>query len=126
LDLAFKTLKEQEVYIPEVIEQTPPTVQPASVVPVTPVVTTVAPPQAPAGALPAAPKRILRPGSLAESSTGIQPTVRLGERTGRPPVALPMSAEEYAAIPTTQMRQRYAKDPEFKARVDAYWAAGGR
>ena len=103
LDLAFKILKEQEVYVPEVIE-TPPSAQPASVVPVAsaavaaPAVPTVSAPAAPAGALPAA-KRVLRPGSLAESSTGIQPSVRMPERLGQPPRVLPMSAEEYAAIP---------------------------
>ena len=130
LDLAFKILKEQEVYVPEVIE-TPPSAQPASVVPVAPAavaapaVPTVPAPAAPAGALPAA-KRVLRPGSLAESSTGIQPTVRLGDRTGAAPRALPMSAEEYSAIPAPVLKTRYNKEPEFKARVDAYWAAGGR
>jgi hypothetical protein len=128
LDLAFRTIKEQGVYVPEIIE-TPPTVQQAPVVPVTPVATpavpTVQAPAAPAGALPAA-KRILRPGSLAETSTGIQPTIRLGERTGQPPRVLPMSAEEYSSISAPVLKQRYSKEPEFKARVDAYWAAGGR
>ena len=130
LDLAFKILKEQEVYVPEVIE-TPPSAQPASVVPVAPAavaapaVPTVPAPAAPAGALPAA-KRMLRPGSLAESSTGIQPSVRMSERTGQPPRVLPMSAEEYSSINSATLKTRYAKEPEFKARVDAYWAAGGR
>ena len=125
LDLAFKILKEQEVYVPEVIE-TPPPAQPAFVVPVAAVaVPTVPAPAAPAGALPAA-KRMLRPGSLAESSTGIQPSIRMGERTGAAPRVLPMSAEEYSAIPAPVLKTRYNKEPEFKARVDAYWAAGGR
>lgn len=125
LDLAFKTLKEQEAYVPEVIE-TPPPAQPAFVVPVAPVVTPkVQTPAAPAGALPAA-KRILRPGSLAETSTGIQPSVRMPERLGQPPRVLPMSAEEYSSINSATLKTRYAKEPEFKARVDAYWAAGGR
>ena len=125
LDLAFKILKEQEVYVPEVIE-TPPPAQPAFVVPVAAVaVPTVPAPAAPAGALPAA-KRMLRPGSLAESSTGIQPSIRMGERTGAAPRVLPMSAEEYSSINSATLKTRYAKEPEFKARVDAYWAAGGR
>ena len=125
LDLAFKILKEQEVYVPEVIE-TPPPAQPAFVVPVAAVaVPTVPAPAAPAGALPAA-KRVLRPGSLAESSTGIQPSVRMPERLGQPPRVPPMSAEEYSSINSATLKTRYAKEPEFKARVDAYWAAGGR
>jgi hypothetical protein len=126
LDLAFKTLKEQEAYTPEVVQQAPPQTQPAPVVPVVAAaVPTVQAPAAPAGALPAA-KRILRPGSLAETSTGIQPTVRMGERTGAAPRVLPMSAEEYSSISAPILKQRYSKEPEFKARVDAYWAAGGR
>ena len=130
LDLAFKTLKDQDALF-EAPKETPPSAQPASVVPVAPaavaapVVPTVPALAAPAGALPAA-KRVLRPGSLAESSTGIQPTVRLGDRTGLAPRVLPMSAEEYSAIPAPVLKTRYNKEPEFKARVDAYWAAGGR
>jgi hypothetical protein len=130
LDLAFEVLLEQDGALldrPEP-QQEPPVAQPALVVPVAPVVVPVAPvvvPPAPTGALPAAP-RILRPGSLAESSTGIQPSVRMTERTGRPPAAQPMSAEEYAAIPAAEVSTRYRKDLVFKARVDAYWAAGGR
>ena len=130
LDLAFKTLKDQDALF-EAPKETPPSAQPASVVPVAPAavaapaVPTVPAPAAPAGALPAA-KRVLRPGSLAESSTGIQPSVRMPERLGQPPRVLPMSAEEYAAIPAPVLKTRYNKEPEFKARVDAYWAAGGR
>ena len=37
-----------------------------------------------------------------------------------------MDATEYASIGATDMRARYAKDPAFRARVDAYWAGGGR
>ena len=130
LDLAFKTLKDQDALF-EAPKETPPSAQPASVVPVAPAavaapaVPTVPAPAAPAGALPAA-KRVLRPGSLAESSTGIQPSVRMPERLGQPPRVLPMSAEEYSAIPAPVLKTRYNKEPEFKARVDAYWAAGGR
>jgi hypothetical protein len=38
----------------------------------------------------------------------------------------PMTAAEYAAMPVTILQDRYKKEPDFKNRVDAYWAAGGR
>jgi hypothetical protein len=128
LDLAYQTLKDQEVYVPETKSPEPPTVQPAPVVPVTPVVTPAVPvvaPKAPAGALPAA-GRVLRPGSSAENSTGIQPTVRLGARTGQPPQVQLMSAEEANSYSAADLKSKYLKDPIFKQRMDAYWAAGGR
>jgi hypothetical protein len=38
----------------------------------------------------------------------------------------PMTAAEYAATPVTVLQKRYKTDPDYKARVDAYWNEGGR
>jgi len=127
LDLAISTLKEQGALL-DAPPTPPPSVQPAPVVPVTPVVTPAAPvaaPKAPAGALPAA-GRVLRPGSSAENSTGIQPTVRLGARTGQASQVQPMTVEEANSYSAADLKTKYRTDPVFRARLEAYWAAGGR
>lgn len=133
LDLAFEVLLEQEGVLlerPEPQTTEPPPAQPAFVVPVavapvTPVVPTAQIPAVTPSALPG-PKRILRPGSLAETSTGIQPTVRLATNTGAAPRVQPMSAEEANSYTAADLKKKYNADPAFKARLDAYWASGGR
>jgi hypothetical protein len=76
----------------------------------------------------AAPAPVVRPASrkpLNNSSLGGGETsfVRRNTTPAKPAV---MTAAEYAATPVTELQSRYKKDPEYKARVDAYWAAGGR
>jgi hypothetical protein len=79
-------------------------------------------PQAPK----AAPAPAVRPVSRKplNSSGGDFRATRKNE-TG-PAKPTPMTAAEYAGLTSAILKQRYNKEPEFKARVDAYWAAGGR
>src|SRR5690348_8932191 len=133
LDRAFKELQTQGVLLdePEVQAPVQPAVQPASVVPVpavpaspsAPAPAAAAPsvtaPAAPASALPA-PVKVLRPGS---SSTAAMPTRRI-ESVNVAPRQVVLTVEEYHRIPATVMKQRYNREPEFKAAVDALIASG--
>jgi hypothetical protein len=128
LDRAYQELKAQGVLLEEPTETEvtvqPPT-QPASVVPVVaaPVAAPVVPaptPAAPAGALPA-PARVLRPGS--SSSTGITPTRRI--ESVSPTVHIDvLTVEAYNQIPAAIAKQRYLREPSFKAAVDKLIAEG--
>jgi hypothetical protein len=125
MDKAFVILKEQGVLLdpPEDESSQTPPAQPAYVVPVAvvpapvtpaPTVASVPTPVATPGALPATPERLLRPGS---SSTAAMPTRRIGSvSTGAPKVVL--TVEMYNATPASEVKQRYQRDPMYKAAVD--------
>ena len=131
MDKAYATLVEQGVLLdrPEQPStQVQPAAQPASVVSVAaaPAVTpaqaqasavpTNTPAATPAttGALPDA--RQLRPADRS-SSTGMQPTRRV-ENAGAV-VANVLTVEEYNRMPAATVKQRYQREPAFKAQVDA-------
>jgi hypothetical protein len=120
LDLSFDALKEQEVLVtrPEegvavpVIPQSRP--RPATFA----LPAAVPSPAAPQAQRPAAPLR--RP-TMHDPSR-----VSFARRSSAPIKAAPMTATEYQSISSSDMKEKYTKDANFKDRVDAYWAAGGR
>jgi hypothetical protein len=82
---------------------------------------------APSPAVPVAPQPTVplrRPTNGTSLNGGSTSSARL-EKFGKVTVA-PMTAAEYDAISSSDMKARYGKDANFKDRVDAYWQAGGR
>lgn len=134
MDKAFEILKEQDVLLSPLEDESssrPIVLQPASVVPVVTAVpaAAVAAPAVPvvtsptaaasASALPAAAK-VLRPGS---STTATMPTRRI-ESAPAARLAPVLTVEEYRAMPAAEAKRRYLQDPSFKAGLDALIASG--
>jgi hypothetical protein len=122
MTLAYSALLEQEALItqlPEVAEpefRTGPEQRPRTVfVPKSPPVES--PKAAPAPAARPVSRRPLN-GSFVDSRA-----TRMNTAPVKPTA---MTALEYHQISAADLKLRYGKDPDFKARVDAYWAAGGR
>jgi hypothetical protein len=124
LSLAFDALKEQGILVdrlPETEVETTAFVRPKPRPAFVP--RAAAPsPAAPVAPQPTAPLR--RPTNGTSLNGGSTSSARL-EKFGKVTVA-PMTAAEYHAISSSDMKTLYGKDANFKDRVDAYWQAGGR
>jgi len=124
LDLALSCLREQGVLVDRPadgeVEAPAPQASPRRVF------TPQAAPSAPVAPLAARPTAPVRRPLNNTSVNGPSQTRAREEVGGGAAKVKPMDAVEYASIGATDMRARYAKDPAFRARVDAYWAGGGR
>lgn len=121
LTKAFNALLEQEALLtslPEVTEPeftTGPAPKPRTVF--FPKAAPVEPPKA-------APAPAARPSRRPLNNSGIG--FREARMNTEPAKPQPMTAVEYAGFSAVELKTRYNRDEAFKARVDAYWAAGGR
>jgi hypothetical protein len=121
LQMAWDILREQGILVDRPAEGE--VEAPAVPTPSRRVITPAAAPAVPQTARPTPPLR--RPLNNTSVSGPSQTRAReeVGGGTAR---VTAMDATEYASIGATDMRARYAKDLAFRARVDAYWAGGGR
>jgi hypothetical protein len=121
LQMAFENLKEQGALIERIEEAEAPVIQPSRprFVPQAEKVPAAAPPVAPR---PTAPLK--RPTNGTALNGGATSSARL-EKYGEVKVQ-PMTEVEANALSATESKQKYLKDPVYRARLDAYWAKGGR
>jgi hypothetical protein len=121
LSLAHQALIEQNVLVdklPEAEVETPAFAQPRprqAFVPKAVAPPAPAAPQAPRSTVP-----LRRPTMHDPSQTSF------ARKTATPIRVAPMTEREASSIPASEMKERYNSDANFRARMDAYWAAGGR
>jgi hypothetical protein len=122
LGLAFAALTEQGVLVDRPAEEPEPSAFPQP---------TPRPPAfvpraaAPAPAAPAAPQA-QRPTVPLRRPTTHDPSQTSYARRTSAPIKAPMTAAEANELSATESKKKYLKDPNYAARLDAYWASGGR
>lgn len=119
-DLALKILQEQDALVDKLPEVEPefhtgPEPKPRTV---------FIPKAAPVEAPKVAPAPATRPSRRPLNNSGIG--FREARMNTEPVKPQPMTAVEYAGFSAVELKTRYNRDESFRARVDAYWAAGGR
>jgi hypothetical protein len=126
LDIAFAELVRQNALVERLPETEPefrtgpaPKERPAPFIP--PSAQTPAAPRVPATpAVRPASRKVLNNSSLGGGETSF---VR---RNTTPVKPSPMTASEYAGLTSAELKTRFNRDEAFRARVEAYWAGGGR